>query len=260
VRWATVFVYAREMAGLEFGLAREPEQVEVGGFGFSDPSAWEMWRHQQLQVGLPVGAEVATGPCLVGEIEGGGHVAWRLVLHPAGMRIGCLTSDACISTSDPPRVFGSREEALAEIGRRGLAAKGDLDYLPDSLRTELYPDEDGRMVRAGRRLFVSAGDPVAARVWRKGERDQDPDPVLIRPDWYVSRDQDGQVWAWRPVDRERVSFARIVDRGEWRTARWESVGECPQYLGHIGQIGQEHPTLVVAPEPVKRASLPRLGM
>lgn len=246
--------YAQNVAYEDMGLARQPQlitQDEAIIAGQDDQVtrlAWEVWRQQRKENSRPVAANVVYGSYVLGELPDGSVIAWAPVLSRHGIRAGTLSHSYVISLEDPPQVFKNAAEARREMRERDLVDPLDFLYLPPSLAAELRVGEMGEMQRIAPRPVVWPGDPVGAKVDRRFA--PEPDAVLLRPDWYVSRGDDGKVRAWRPVSDGQVSFARIRDRdGQWKTARWESVDQCLKDLGAVGEFAQEHPTLVVTPSP-----------
>lgn len=245
------WIYAERASQDDMGLKGQPTLVladdpVVDGNNQVDRIAWERFRHEHKVNGRRIAGDVPFGTYVLGEMPQCGVIAWKPMLTPHGMRIGTLGGEVDCALQSPPLVFTSENEAKKELGRRNLRARTDLLYLPPSLKAELQPDEDGQIVRVEREPRILPGDAMKVKPERR--LSADPDPVLLRPDWYVSRDDRGGVWAWRSAGDGQVSFARIRDRdGQWKTARWSSASQCLQHLGALGQFGQEHPTLIVAP-------------
>ena len=262
----SAWVYAENLAsggqGSRFDVAMvlSDEAVVNGGGQGADRMAWADWRHVIGRQGRPACADVPFGPYVVARLDRAGVIAWRPVLVKTGMRAGVLTADDPCSLSAPPAVFESQHQVDRELRRRGLPTSLDVYYMPDSLASELQVSERGAIARAARTPSILPGDPGVAHFSRREAAD--PDPVELRVDWFVSRDELGGVWAWRKVGEGLASFARIRDTdGRWKTARWPSVSQCLEDLGKLGQLGQEHPTLCVAPEMTATPSMPRrLGM
>ena len=247
------WIYAEHIAYEDLALKEPPslisadEPVIEGGDDRLARMAWERWRQQRRTAGARLtSAEVPFGPYVLGRLPQGGMVAWRSILTSSGLRAGVLDLNAECSLGSPPQVFGTKADALRKMREQGILKPHDVIFLPPSLATEIRIDDSGDLTRAKPPARIWPGDPVKVKPEKRFG--PDPDPVLLRPDWYVSRDDRGGAWAWRPVGDGQVSFARIRDRdGQWKTARWSSVGQCLQHLGTLGQFGQEHPTLVVAP-------------
>lgn len=248
----SAWIYAEHVAYQDMGIREPPHLVvadEPAVDGENDSltrAAWELWRHKHRDNKLPIQAQVPFGAYVLGKLPEGGIVAWRSVLTPHGVRAGTLGARADCSLEEPPQVFKTNAAARRALVQRGLPQPIEVFYLPTSLAAELQKDEAGEISRRQPTAHVWPGDPMRVRPERR--LGMDPDPVNLRPDWFVSRDGRGGVWAWRPAGDGQVSFARIRDRdGEWKTARWSSVGQCLQHLGALGQFGQEHPTLTVSP-------------
>jgi hypothetical protein len=245
-------LYAENVAFEDMGLARTPRLISQD-VSFADETAdpltataWERWRQERKNDARPIAPNVVYGPFVLGDLKEGGVVAWTPVLSRHGVRVGTLTDAYTISVDDTPKVFENDAAAREEMERRGIVDPLDFKYMPPSLEAELKVDEHGGLRRIRPHPLVWPGDPVKANVDRRFA--PDPDPVLLRPDWYASTDTDGMVWAWRPVAEGQVSFARVQDAdGRWKTARWGSIEQCLRDLGDVGEFAQVHPTLVVTP-------------
>lgn len=247
------WIYAEHIAYEDMALKAPPslissdESMVEGGDDKLARLAWERWRQEQKTVGTKLAsAEVPFGPYVLGKLPQGGMVAWKSVLTSRGVRAGVLSVDGDCSLDAPPQVFGTKAESLKKMREQGILKPHDVIFLPPSLAAELRVDDLGNLERVKPAARVWPGDPVQVKPERR--LGADSDPVLLRPDWYISRDDRGGVWAWRPVGQGQVSFARVHNHdGEWRTAKWSSVSQCLKHLGALGQFGQEHPALVVAP-------------
>lgn len=253
------WIYAEHVAHVDMGLKKPPmliladeSVVEAADDDHLTRVAWEEWRHTRKSNPRLVGEGVPFGSYVLGELPQGGLVAWRPMLTPRGVRLGTLSEENNCNLDLPPQVFTSENEARKTILERKLSAPVDVLYLPRSLAAEIRADELGELVRDKPRPRIWPGDPVPVVIERR--LDRDPDSVLLRPDWYVSR-YDGGALAWRPVGDGQVSFARVRrPDGTWGTAVWPSTSKCLKDLGKIGEFAQEHPTMVVTPSPAPKVS------
>lgn len=245
------WIYADYIAHEDLGVGRLPllvsadqPLVEAHADQLTQ-SAWDRWcrvRQDQRTRHAPV----PFGAYVVGELPGAGYIVWRSMLHTRGVTAGVLQDDSNCSIKGAPHVFRTVASARKEITRRGFPDPVSVLYLPLSLKAELAVDDSGQVTRRTAAPTVWPSDPVT--VAPRKRPDVGTEPAFLRPDWYVSRDPRGGAWAWRRVAENQVSFARVrgLD-GHWKTAKWPSVEQCLKDLGALGQFGQEHPTLVVAP-------------
>ena len=260
------WLYAEHVANAEMGFRVRPdllvgdEPVVEGGADPLTEIAWEQWMRERKDDPRPVAKNVIFGSYVIGELPQGGFVAWAPVLTQRGVRVGTMTRRWALSLEDPPQVFETEERAIDELRSRNIQDPIDVVFLPNSLATELQIGESGELNRVASKPNIWPSDPILVKPERR--LPPGPDPSYLRPDWYVSKDTNDRVWAWRMVGEDHVSFARLRrPDGTWATATWPSVDQCLKDLGSIGAFGQEHPTLVVAPQlPAKVTSTADLSV